>query len=46
MVGRVGDKFADMMATLGYSGEIKLNEGGTNTLDMKNYGIKILVKFR
>ena len=46
MVGRVGDKFANMMATLGYAGQIELHEGSNNNLDMKSYGIRISVKFR
>lgn len=44
---QVGDKFSDMMAGLGYAGQIELIEGSEgNVLDMKNYGIKIQVKFR
>ena len=47
MVGRVGDKFSDMMARLGYAGQIQLIEGTNgNELDLRNYGIRILVKFR
>ena len=46
MVSQVGDKFSEMMATLGYSGQIELIEGKDNELDLKNYGVKIMVKFR
>ena len=47
MVEQVGDRFSAMMAKLGYAGSIQLNEGQDNEpLDLKNYGIKILVKFR
>ena len=36
-----------MFTRLGYAGNVELQEGSENdALDMKNYGIKILVKFR
>ena len=46
MVSQVGNKFSEMMARLGYSGQIELCEGKENELDLKSYGIKIMVKFR
>ena len=47
MVNEVGNKFSEMMARLGYAGQIELTEGTNgDKLDMRNYGIRILVKFR
>jgi structural maintenance of chromosomes protein 5 len=46
LVDRVDHKFAGMMSKLDYSGRVELQEGVSDALDMKNYGIKIMVKFR
>jgi len=51
MVDQVGEKFGSMMAELSsgsYAGQVELSEGlhGGDPLDLKNYGIKIYVKFR
>ena len=47
MVDQVGDKFSGMMAKLSYAGQVELSEGlNGDPLDLKNYGIKIYVKFR
>lgn len=47
LVVQVGEKFREMMARLGYAGQIDLVEGAnSDPLDMKNYGIQIKVKFR
>jgi len=47
LVTRVNDKFGEMMQKLQYAGEVQLQKGlNDDPLDLKNYGIKILVKFR
>jgi len=47
LVTKVNDKFGEMMEKLGYAGEVQLQKGlNEDPLDIKNYGIKILVKFR
>ena len=45
IIDRVNQKFRELMESMGYAGEIALDKG-QHSLDFKNYGIKILVKFR
>ena len=42
LVENVNDKFGNMMATLGYNGEISLSQG-KDEIDFSSYGIKIQV---
>ena len=44
LVENVNDKFGNMMATLGYNGEINLSQG-KDDIDFSSYGIKIQVVF-
>ena len=44
LVDNVNDKFGNMMATLGYNGEINLSQG-KDDIDFSSYGIKIQVVF-
>ena len=44
LVENVNDKFGNMMATLGYNGEISLSQG-KDDIDFSSYGIKIKVVF-
>ena len=45
IIDRVNQKFRELMESMSYAGEIALDKG-QHSLDFKNYGIKILVKFR
>ena len=45
LVENVNDKFGNMMATLGYNGEISLSQG-KDDIDFSSYGVKIQVRFR
>ena len=45
IIDKVNQKFRELMESMGFAGEIALDKG-QHSLDFKNYGIKILVKFR
>ena len=45
IIDKVNQKFRELMESMNYAGEIALDKG-QHSLDFKNYGIKILVKFR
>ena len=45
IIDKLNAKFRELMESMGFAGEIALDKG-QHSLDFKNYGIKILVKFR
>ena len=45
IIDKLNQKFRELMENMGFAGEIALDKG-QHSLDFKNYGIKILVKFR
>ena len=45
ILDKLNNRFRQLMEYMGFAGEIALDKG-THELDFKNYGIKILVKWR
>ena len=45
ILDKLNNRFRQLMEHMGFAGEIALDKG-THELDFKNYGIKILVKWR
>ena len=45
MCESINEKFCELMADMGYAGEVCLHKGDED-LDFKHYGLKIMVKFR